>query len=93
MTALDLIVELARVGIRLEVVDGQHVRYRTPPGVAIAPYRERILAHKAEALRWLADPDRLRLAAASRIFGSPCALDPEPYAQLTLSPEPVGRTR
>jgi hypothetical protein len=45
MSAAALLAELEAAGVRLSLA-GDALRFQTRPGVGIAPYRERIAAHK-----------------------------------------------
>ena len=71
MKATDFLAELGAAGVTLRR-EGDNLRYRTRPGLGIAPYRERIAAAKPTllaALDWYAEAtaeegfDRARCAA------------------------------
>ena len=49
MSAAALLAELEAAGVRLSLA-GNDLRFQTRPGVSIAPYRDRISAHKPALL-------------------------------------------
>jgi len=49
VSAAALLAELEAAGVRLSLA-GDGLRFQTRPGVSIAPYRERIAAHKPALL-------------------------------------------
>ena len=49
MSARALLADLEAAGVRLSLA-GDELRYQTRPGVSIAPYRDRITAHKPALL-------------------------------------------
>lgn len=77
MSARALLAELDAAGVRLSLAGGD-LRYRTRAGVSIAPYQERIAAHKPALLAELLKariiaavtvaPERFDRAAYDRLW-------------------------
>ena len=81
MNVTALLADLAAAGVDLSA-EGDRLRYRAPAGT-MPPGRVALLrAHKADILRWLADPDGLRVAMALAIFDAEPAPDTPPVTPL-----------
>jgi len=76
MSASALLVELASAGIHL-TREGDNLRVRAAPGVSLAPYMERIKAHKPELLKELL---QRRIVEAATV--EPDAFDRPEYDRL-----------
>ena len=72
MSAAALLAELDAAGVRLSLAGGD-LRFQTRPGVSIAPYRERIAAHKPALVVLLRRGPVEATQPPAGWDGSPCA--------------------
>ena len=76
MSAVALLADLDAAGVRLSLA-GDALRFQTRPGVSIAPYRERIAAHKPALLAEL-----LKAAIIEAVTAEPADFDRAEYERL-----------